>query len=168
MDNLTASHYGATIKRGDIIYANIVVCVSGCQQTTSRPVVVVSNDQANAHSPNVTVVPLTTKEKKPLPTHATVMARTQSTALCENLQTISKSQLGTYVKKCTPQEMDAVNDALACAIGLSDLQMVTLNTCELSDKLLRAETQCDLYKKLHTQMMSRFFKICRMLIFENK
>lgn len=76
MDNLTASHYGATIKRGDIIYANIVVCVSGCQQTTSRPVVVVSNDQANAHSPNVTVVPLTTKEKKPLPTHATVMART--------------------------------------------------------------------------------------------
>lgn len=95
MDNLTASHYGATIKRGDIIYAIIVVCVSGCQQTISRPVVVVSNDQANAHSPNVTVVPLTTKEKKPLPTHAAVMARTQSTALCENLQTIFKSQLGT-------------------------------------------------------------------------
>ena len=53
-------------KRGDIYYVDFGVKTGSCEQGGIRPAVIVSNNKANANSPVITVVPLTTKIwKKP-------------------------------------------------------------------------------------------------------
>lgn len=90
--------------RGDIFYvANSGWCV-GSEQRGDRPAIIVSNDMANKHSPNVSIVYLTSQEKKPLPTHVEVICKVPSTALCENIQTVSKDRLADFVKSCTTSE----------------------------------------------------------------
>lgn len=56
------------VYRGDIFYIATGGYV-GSEQKAGRPGIIVSNDTANKHSPNVEVVFLTSQEKKPLPTH---------------------------------------------------------------------------------------------------
>lgn len=69
----------------------------GSIQCGYRPVIIVQNDMGNATSPNVIVVPLTTKAKHWLPTHVDIDIDTglsrKSIALCEQIQTISKESL---------------------------------------------------------------------------
>ncbi len=104
--------------RGDIFYvANSGWCV-GSEQRGGRPAIIVSNDMANKHSPNVSVVYLTSQEKKPLPTHVEVICKVPSTALCENIQTVSKDRLTDFVKSCTTTEMKKVDEALLHALAL--------------------------------------------------
>lgn len=69
------------------------------------------------HSGNVTVVYLTTKEKKWLPTHVPVMCKEKSIALCECVNTVSKERLGDYIRSCTKKEMNAIDKALAIQLG---------------------------------------------------
>ena len=85
------------VYRGDIFYITAGSYV-GSEQKSGRPGIIVSNDTANKHSPNVEVVFLTSQEKKPLPTHVEVICKVPSTALCENIQTVSKERLGDFVK----------------------------------------------------------------------
>lgn len=59
--------------RGDIFYIANSGHVVGSEQRSGRPGIIVSNDLANKHSPNVSVVYLTSQEKKPLPTHVDVI-----------------------------------------------------------------------------------------------
>ena len=88
-------------KRGDIYYADFGVKNGSCEQSGIRPAVVVSNNKANANSPVITVVPLTTKIwKKPyLPTHVqipfsvTTGLHRKSMALAEQVETIDKKKL---------------------------------------------------------------------------
>lgn len=86
----------------------------------SRPDVIVSNDVGNKHSDLVEVVFLTTKSKKPLPTHTEVICQVPSTALCEQVQTINKSKLGNYIRSCTDEEMKRIDFALKISLGLVD------------------------------------------------
>lgn len=53
-----------SIRRGDILYADLGVQYQGSLQGGMRPVVVVSNNRANKHSMVITVVPLSTKSIK--------------------------------------------------------------------------------------------------------
>ena len=97
------------IYRGDIYYIMPFYTVTGSEQRAGRPGVVVSNDINNRHSPNVEIVFLTSQEKKPLPTHVPVMCRVPSTALCENIQTVSKERLSTFIKSCTTKELKNID-----------------------------------------------------------
>jgi len=56
------------MNRGEIYW---VKCAAACGSETrkDRPALIVSNELCNKHSPAVEIVYLTTKEKKPLPTH---------------------------------------------------------------------------------------------------
>lgn len=81
---------------------------------------IVSNDANNKYSPNVEIVFLTSQEKKPLPTHVPVMCRVPSTALCENIQTVSKDRLSTFIKSCTTKELKNIDNALRVSLGISD------------------------------------------------
>lgn len=62
-----------------------------------RPILIVSNNKANQFSNTLTVVPITTRQKKPLPTHVQLFVpgrrMTKSTALCENLQSLHRRYL---------------------------------------------------------------------------
>ncbi len=89
-----------------------------------RPAVVVSNNQGNYHSSYVQVVYLTTKEKKQLPTHVPIICRVPSTALCEQVQTVSKDRLIEYVRTCTEKEMQQIDEALKISLGLEETRDV--------------------------------------------
>ena len=106
--------------RGDIFYITPFYTVTGFEQRAGRPGVIVSNDANNKYSPNVEIVFLTSQEKKPLPTHVPVMCRVPSTALCENIQTVSKDRLSTFIKSCTTKELKNIDNALRVSLGISD------------------------------------------------
>lgn len=87
------------IHRGEIFYMTFKEQV-GSEQQGGRPVIVVSNETCNKFSPIATVVPLTTKDKKPLPTHVELNDErlpVYGTILCEQVQSVSHYRLGSYV-----------------------------------------------------------------------
>ena len=61
-------------KRGDILLADLGATV-GSEQGGIRPVLVTQNDVGNKHSPTLIVAPITSKQKKCLPTHIKIGRR---------------------------------------------------------------------------------------------
>lgn len=112
------------VYRGDIFYVENSYGTEGSEQRPGRPALVVSNDTGNKFSSIVSVVWLTTQEKKPLPTHCEVVSGVPSTAICEQIVTISKTRLGGYIRTATEEEMQCVDKCLMIALGL-DLPVVT-------------------------------------------
>lgn len=85
-------------KRGDIYMAVLDADRHGeSVQEGTRPVLVVSNDQCNAHSPVITAVPFTSRRRKRrLPTHVLVWGcglAGPSVALAEQIMTLNKGRL---------------------------------------------------------------------------
>lgn len=109
----------AEVKRGQVYYADLSPVV-GSEQGGLRPVLVVSNDMGNKHSPAITVCPLTTQVKKPLPTHITLTYSKMcgSTVLCEQIRTIDKTRLRGYFGELTASQMARVNKALQIQLNL--------------------------------------------------
>lgn len=85
-------------KNGDIYMADLPDDRGGSLQSGSRPVVIISNDLANAYSPVITILPMTSKtEKKKLPTHVVIKdcgLKKCSIVLAEQIMSINKNQLG--------------------------------------------------------------------------
>ena len=106
------------IYRGDIFYVKKGGAATGSEQHSDRPAVIVSNEKCNTHAPFVEIVYLTTADKKRLPTHVEVLCRTPSTALCEQIFSVSKERLGEYIRCCTNDEMDAIDEALMISLDL--------------------------------------------------
>ena len=113
--------------RGDIFYIKKWANVTGNEQEAGRPAVIVSSNQGNQTSGNVTVVYLTTQDKKPLMTHADVMGKVKSIALCETVSTVSKDRLAKYVRTCTDREMKRIDEALSIALGPGSVPAVDQN-----------------------------------------
>jgi mRNA interferase MazF len=109
------------IKRGQIFYADLSPA-RGSEQGGLRPVLVVSNDINNKHSPTVTICPITSQVKKPIPTHATLYptkGRTiKGTILCEQVRTIDKCRLSDLMGEATFEEMARVSKALKIQLNL--------------------------------------------------
>lgn len=105
------------LYRGDIVWVSDSKA-TGSEQNGGRPALIVSNDMANEHAPIVTIVWLTTQDKKPLPTHCKVKATEMSTALCENVTTVSKERVGGFIRSATSAEMEEVDRCIMAALGL--------------------------------------------------
>ncbi len=108
-------------KRGDIYLADLGEG-KGSEQGGKRPVVVLQNDVGNHYSPNLTIVPLTSKDKKPgQPTHYELKKvkglSTRSTVLGECLQTISKARIIRYMGKLRKNDMVGVEEAVKAHLG---------------------------------------------------
>ncbi len=138
------------ICRGDIFYVHEGAYV-GSEQRAGRPAVIVSNDMGNKHSANVEVVYLTSQTKKPLPTHVEIFCKTHSTALCENITTISKERLGDYMCSCTPSDMKLIDEALCISLGID-----TVGANEAETPMTVAtniEVERDMYKTLYEKLL---------------
>lgn len=126
-------------KRGEIYYImtdNDTESVRSEQCNHDRPAIIVSNDVGNKFSPIVEVVYLTTRPKKDLPTHVDIYTTVKpSTALCEQIYTVSKMRLRKYINECTGQEMDDINKALSVSLGIS----TTKGTARYMEKWLKLE-----------------------------
>lgn len=108
------------IHRGEIFYMTFGNSVENEQQG-GRPCIVVSNETCNKFSPIVTVVPLTTKDKKPLPTHVLLEVEdlpVHGTILCEQVQSISHLRLSSYVGEVDDRIMRKIEKALAIQLDI--------------------------------------------------
>lgn len=152
------------IFRGDIFYVKKSDGYIGSEQEEGRPAIIVSNNACNEHSGNVTVVYLTTKEKKWLPTHVSVWCIQRSTALCECVNTISKERLGAYIRTCTEYEMASVDKALMIQLGMdlpqaTDVPVVerTLEQAfdELGKEVIRLKAKLETYKEQNEMLFER-------------
>ena len=88
-------------------------------QSDGRPVVIISNNSGNRFSPAITVIPFTTADKKPLPTHVKVLMEDGkvSTALCEQLRTISTDLLEDYIGTLDNTKLTEIEGATLIALG---------------------------------------------------
>ena len=111
-------------KRGDVVFVRDYRKTTGSEQDAVRPAVIVSNDKGNLFAPVVEVVFLTTQEKKTLPTHTTVLGKIPSTALCEQITTVSKERITEYIRSCTKEEMQAIDRCIKISLGLTEQPVV--------------------------------------------
>ena len=113
-----------TIKRGDIFYADLNPIV-GSEQGGRRPVLIVSNDIGNTHSPPVIIVPITSRvhTKAKLPTHTEVGSfeglDKNSLILAEQIRTIDKRRLENYIGRLPESILPKLNRSLAVSIDLA-------------------------------------------------
>lgn len=110
------------VYRGDIFFIQKYGEVAGSEQEAGRPAVIVSNNTGNHYSNILEVVYLITKHKKPMPTHVEIMCQVPSTALCEQISNVSKERLGEYIRSCTDEEMQRIDEALMISLGIDLLQ----------------------------------------------
>lgn len=111
-----------TPKRGEIYYIDknpTYRPTYGSTQEPGRPAIIVSNDKNNIHALTYEIVYLTTQPKKDLPTHCTIRSsKYTSTALCEQITTVSNEQVRDFQGTCTEEEMRMVDACLAISLGL--------------------------------------------------
>ena len=110
-----------TYKRGDIYLADLG-SGKGSEQSGVRPVIVIQNDVGNYYSPNITIVPLTSKVKKTKqPTHYELVnvkgLDTRSLVLGECVDTISKQRVIRYLGKLRKRELKGVEEAVKAHLG---------------------------------------------------
>lgn len=143
------------VKRGDIFYiANSKYYATNPENEAGRPGIVVSCDELNEHSPSVEVVYLTTKDKKPIPTHVPILCKINSTALCETIYTVSKDRLGDYVRTCSDEEMAAIDKGMLCSLGIGSVIEREVVEADTQDSSALA-VERNLYKTLYEQLLDR-------------
>ena len=114
------------IKRGDIYYANLNPVI-GSEQGGTRPVLIISNDVGNKHSPTVIVAPITSRihTKAKLPTHTLINdfegLDKNSIILFEQIRTIDKQRLRKYVGMLSTVRIARADKALANSISLREV-----------------------------------------------
>lgn len=109
------------IKRGDIYYAELNPVI-GSEQGGTRPVLIISNDIGNKHSPTVIIAAITSRvhTKAKLPTHTAVSnyegLDKDSVILLEQIRTIDKQRLKQYMGMMPDNIMARVDKALAISV----------------------------------------------------
>lgn len=114
----TASYFPKNIGRWDIYYIENVSSV-GNEQSGSRPAIVVESEDGLENSNVYKVVYMTTQKKTVLPTHVKIKsAKYESTALCEQIHSVSSLRFGAYINKCSDEEIKSLEKALYISLGL--------------------------------------------------
>ena len=113
-----------TIKRGDVFYAELNPVV-GSEQGGIRPVLIISNDIGNSHSPTVIIAAITgkTQTKAKLPTHTEVKdvegLDRDSIILLEQIRTIDKQRIKNHMGTMPDNIMARVDKALAISLAMT-------------------------------------------------
>lgn len=107
--------------RGDIYYVDFGSRY-GSEQNGKRPAIVIQNEVGNLHAPTLTVVPVTSNVKKThQPTHFIFchsVIKKKSMAMAEQIQTIDKQRILSYVGKLNEQQMSDLEKAVQAHLGL--------------------------------------------------
>lgn len=112
-----------TYLRGDMYYADLGKGV-GSEQEGYRPVVIIQNNVGNRHSPTVIIASITSKRdaKAKLPTHYLIGdedgLELPSIVLLEQLRTIDKRRLNSFIGHLSEKHIQGINHALAVSVGL--------------------------------------------------
>lgn len=108
----------------------------------------------------VEIVYLTTQPKTDLPTHCTIRSSSRtSTALCEQIQTVSTEQIGEYIGTVTVQEMAAIERCMMTSLGLDvpPRREVTIAPQapdeNLKIELIKAKHEAEVMKQLYKELL---------------
>ncbi len=122
-------------RRGDIVFVASTSGSCGSEQMGGRPAVVVSNNACNSYSSVIEVVYLTAADKKPLPTHVRIYScKRRSTALCEQIDSISKDRICRYIGRCSDMEIDEIDKALLVSLTLTVARQHVSNLIGISNQ----------------------------------
>ena len=122
------------IYRGDIFY------IKKINQDTGRPAVIVSNNEINENQNMVEVAYLVEKPNESLPTHAKVRCHLPSTALCEQVVSVSKDRIDGFIRTCTDEEIEKINKGLSISLGITESDDTMAEKLkELTDSLSEAQ-----------------------------
>ena len=115
------------ILKGQVYFADLPTDL-GHIQSGKRPVVIVQNNIGNEFSQTVIVATLTTQMKKiHQPTHVIINGVPplikNGQVLCEQLYTLNKDQLVTYIGELKPVDILRVDLALKISLGLVPNQL---------------------------------------------
>ena len=107
-------------RRGNIFFVEYADGTVGSEQKAGRPAIIVSNNRINRRSDVLEVVFLTTRKKCTAATHVTIKSTgVSSTALCEQVHSVSRQRFGSYFGKCTPGELKRIDEALLISLGIT-------------------------------------------------
>ena len=154
------------VKRGEIYYiAKGGYGFTGSEQEAGRPAIIVSNDTMNRTSATVEIVYLTTQPKRDEPTHVVIRASGRtSTALCEQVTTVSVERIGDLFGVCSDQEMSMIDIAIVESLQLDSIANVVRHATlleksdvldEANGKIAQLETERDTYKTLYDALIER-------------
>lgn len=109
-------------------------------QDTGRPAVIVSNNNINESQNMVEVAYLVEKPNESLPTHAKVRCHLPSTALCEQVVSVSKDRIDGFIRTCTDEEIEKINKGLSISLGITESDDTMAEKLkELTDSLSEAQ-----------------------------
>lgn len=111
------------MKRGQVYYADLNPVI-GSEQGGIRPCLIIQNNTGNLHSPTVIIAAMTTKRKANIPTHIAVSSEDycldiNTTILLEQLRTIDKSRISSFVGRLSDSTMQKVEEALHISLALN-------------------------------------------------
>ena len=101
----------------------------GHMEWQNRPAIVVSSNEDIKALGAVMVVYLTSAPREDNPAHCAIStAEKPSTALCEQVTTIDKSQIGNYIGTATEEEMLEIQECISAALGFEWDEEDTIET----------------------------------------
>ena len=167
------------IKRGDIYYANLNP-VTGSEQGSYRPVLVVQNNTGNSNSPTIVIVPITGNlQKTLLPTHVMIPGSScgmdkDSLVLVEQIRTIDRSRLANYIGSIKHDIQFQIDKALAICVGLerpAKDEILVLSLCPrcesdfrnsgfwlVKERYQETKTDCDFCQKTSKGLIFKILK----------
>ncbi|MBK9714656.1 MAG: type II toxin-antitoxin system PemK/MazF family toxin [Kouleothrix sp.] len=90
-----------------------------------RPVVILTRDSAIPYLTAVTIAPITSTIRA-IPSEVVLSEAdgllTECAANCDNLQTIAKSKLGSYITHLAPERVRELREAIGFALGFDSFE----------------------------------------------
>ena len=108
------------VKRGEVYFADLDPAV-GSEQGGFRPVVIIQTDVGNTFSTTTIASRTKNTRRERMPTHVCVSGDDDpprdSVAMLEQLRTINKSRLKSYVGRLSEMTMKKIDSALSISVG---------------------------------------------------
>lgn len=165
------------VRRGEVFWSRTVETDSAGDPFMGkiRPVVVVSNEKANQYSNYITVVPVTSKEKKPLPTHVNIHVNMiEGTAVCENIIAINKQWLESFCGELNETTMRELDNALRLQLALDERKQKNVTQVQgvadvfkdeenhlhrriITPEFVALEKERDIYKQLYNEFFVKTY-----------
>ena len=139
---------GATVMnmyRGDIFYMENT-------DGNEKPVIIITPDEILEKNPDyVYTILMTTKEKDQAHTHVEVMCKVPSVALCERIYRVNVDRIGEYIRSCTKEEIQKVDEAIMLTLGIAGN-----NNAADQERIKQLEEQLAKEKETSDRILAKF------------
>ncbi|MCM1322914.1 MAG: type II toxin-antitoxin system PemK/MazF family toxin [Acetobacter sp.] len=167
------------MHRGEIYYL-IPHETTGVEMEGGRPVVIVSCESCTRSAEFITVVCVTTRDKRPMLQHVEIPKDAglpiYGTILCETVQQAAKSRIGNYLGEVPDDLMQKIEAALCVQLGLNKIRPQEREAVEpmqekkeeevrneksseeikqLELQVLKLQERCNVYKELYTELLDK-------------